>query len=53
MVEKPLAIQWLGLHTSTTVGMGLIPGWEAKIPDALQCGLKKKHKNPKKPEMMG
>ena len=22
-----LGIQWLGLHASTAVGMGLIPGW--------------------------
>ena len=40
-------VQWLGLCASTTGGLGLIPGWGAKIPHAVQHGQKKK-KNLKK-----
>ena len=29
-----LAVQWLGLHTSTAGGPGLIPGEGPKIPQA-------------------
>ena len=29
-----LAVQWLGLHTSTAGGTGSIPGWGTKIPQA-------------------
>ena len=32
-----LAIQWLGLHTFTAVGPGLIPGRGTKIPHAAWC----------------
>ena len=35
-------VQWLRLHTSTAGGAGSIPGWETKIPNAVQCGQKKK-----------
>ena len=28
-----LVIQWLGLGASTVGGVGLIPGWETKIPE--------------------
>ena len=31
-----LALQWLRLCTSNAGGVGLIPGWGAKIPRALQ-----------------
>ena len=31
-VWTSLAIQWLGLHASTAVGPGSIPGWGTKIP---------------------
>ena len=34
-------VKWLGLHTSKAGSMGLIPGWETKIPHATQC-IKKK-----------
>ena len=30
-----LVVQWLRLHASTAGGMGLIPGWETKIPRAV------------------
>ena len=31
---------WLRLHVSKAVDVGLIPGWETKIPHALWCGQK-------------
>ena len=34
-----LAVQWLELCASTAGGMGSIPGWEIKIPHAVQRGL--------------
>ena len=30
--ENSLAVQWLGLHSSTARGVGSIPGWETEIP---------------------
>ena len=39
-----LAVQWLGLSTFTTLGLGSIPGWRTKIPQAVPCGKKKKKK---------
>ncbi|KAB0338912.1 hypothetical protein FD755_025110, partial [Muntiacus reevesi] len=35
---------WLGLSTFTTLGLGSIPGWVTKIPQAVWCGQKKKNK---------
>ena len=35
-----LAVQWLGLCTSTAGGPGSIPGWGAKIPHATWHGQK-------------
>ena len=35
-----LAVQWLRLRASHAGGMGLIPGQETKIPNAMQCGKK-------------
>ena len=35
-----LAVQWLGLHTSTAVGLGSIPGRITKIPQAA-CSIAK------------
>ena len=29
-----LAVQWLGLGAFTTMGLGSIPGWGTKIPQA-------------------
>ena len=40
-----LTVQWLGLHTFTAGVLGSIPGQETRIPQALQCGKKKKKKN--------
>ena len=39
-----LAVQWLGLGAFTAVGLGSIPGPGTKIPQAAQCGWKKKKK---------
>lgn len=36
MVETSLAVWWLTFHASTAGGAGLIPGWGAKILDAVQ-----------------
>ena len=41
-VGNSLAVQWLGLCTSTAGGMGLIPGWGNKILPATWHGQKKK-----------
>ena len=30
-------VQWKGLYTSTTGGVGLFPGWDTKISQAMQC----------------
>ena len=37
-LEDSLAVQWLGLHTSTTGGMGWIPGLGTKIQYEVQHG---------------
>ena len=42
-----LVVQWLGFHTFTDEGSGLIPGWETKILQALQQGQKKKKRRRK------
>ena len=41
-----LAVQWLGLHTSTEGDTGSIPGRGTKIPHATWCGQKTKKKFP-------
>ena len=41
-VGNSLAVQWLGLCTSTAGGMGLIPGWGNKILPATWHGQEKK-----------
>ena len=38
-----MEVQWLRLHASTGGGVGLIPGWGAKIPHLVRQ-KKKKHK---------
>ena len=43
-----MAISWLGLHALTAEGTGSIPGWGAKITQAMRHGHKKK-KNPFSP----
>ena len=40
-----LAVQWLGLHTSTAGDPGSIPGWGAKILQATLHGLKKEEED--------
>ena len=46
--ETFLDIQWLGLHAFTAEGMGLIPGWGTKIPQAVWYSKKKKKKKKSK-----
>ena len=46
-LRTSLAVQWLGLHTFTAVGLGSIPGRGTKIPQASRHGQKKKKKNTK------
>ena len=36
-------VQWLGLGALTPRGPGLVPGWGTNIPQAGQCGQKKKN----------
>ena len=35
-------VQWLGLGAPTARGPGLVPVWGTNIPQAGQCGQKKK-----------
>ena len=46
IIGNSLAVQWLGLRASTAGGMGSIPGWGTKIPQAPRHGQKTKQKNP-------
>ena len=39
-----LAVQWLGLFTFTAVGLGSVPGWGAKIPQAAWHSQKRRKK---------
>ena len=39
-----LVVQWLGLHPSTTRGMGSIPGWGTKILHDARHGQNNKNK---------
>ena len=49
-----LAVQWLGLSTSTAQGAGSIPGQGTKIPQAVWCGqIKKKKVRPLKLDSLG
>lgn len=41
--RTPMVVQWLGLYTSTTEGVGSIPGWGTKIPRAMGSQKKRKH----------
>ena len=41
--DSPVA-QWFGLSTFIAVAPGSVPGWGAKIPQALHCGQKKEKK---------
>ena len=36
-----LVVQWLRLHAFIAEGVGSIPGWGTKIPEATWCGQKK------------
>ena len=37
-----LVVQWLGLRASNARGLGSIPDWGTKIPQAMQSSKKKK-----------
>ena len=37
-----MVVQWLGLRAFTTKGMGSVPGWGTKIPQAAQHSQKLK-----------
>ena len=39
-----MVVQWLGLHAFTAEDAGSIPGRGTKIPQAAQCGQKKRIK---------
>ena len=39
MREFPGVVQWLGCHTYTAVGLGLLPGWETMNEESEYCGL--------------
>ena len=47
-----LAVQWLGLRTSTAGGMGSIPGGRTKMLEATWCGQKRKRKKGKMVKMV-
>ena len=47
-VGTSLAVQWLGLRTSTAGGTGSITGWGTKIPQAVGCDEKNKIRKKKK-----
>ena len=38
MQGDSLEVQWLGLHALTDKGLGPIPDWGTKTPEASQCG---------------
>ena len=38
-----LAVQWLGLHAFTAMGLGSIPAWGTEIPQDTQWSQKKKY----------
>ena len=38
MQGDSLEVQWLGLHALTDKGLGSIPDWGTKIPEASECG---------------
>ena len=41
-------VRWLALSTFTAGVLGLIPGWETKIPQAVQHRQKKREKKKRK-----
>ena len=46
-------VQWLGLGAFTAGAPGSIPGQETKIPQATQCGKKKKKDSALYPKVSG
>ena len=42
--SEGVGVQWLRLHASNAGAVGLIPGWETKIPHVMQHGQKIKKK---------
>ena len=41
IIGNSLVVQWLELQTFTAEGVGSVPGWGTKIPQAMQCSQKK------------
>ena len=48
--SEGVGVQWLRLHASNAGAVGLIPGWETKIPHVMQHGQKIKKKIKKQRE---
>ena len=46
-LQNSLVVQWLGLRAFTAKGLGSIPRWGTKIPQAARHSQKKKKKNEK------
>ena len=46
-----MVVQWLGLCTFFTEGLGSVSGWGTKILQAVQCGQKSKKKKKKKKKL--
>ena len=44
MTGTSLVVQWLRLCASNAGGVGLIPGWGAKLSHTVRCGKKKQNK---------
>ena len=42
--ESSLLVQWLGLLAFTAEGLGSIPSWGTKIPQAMRHGQRKKRR---------
>ena len=41
IIGNSLVVQWLELQTFTAEGVGSVPGWGPKIPQAMQCSQNK------------
>ena len=47
-----LVVQWLRCCAATAEGVGSIPDWRTKIPQALQCGQKENKQTKKHPVLL-
>ena len=46
IIGNSLVVQWLELQTFTTEGVGSVPDWGTKIPQAMQCSQNKTKPQP-------